>query len=66
MSVRRQRRQPLFKFVLRLAQITVDGGAPKCFHCERELPPETKCELSGKTLTFHCPFCACMTPVRVG
>lgn len=58
------RGKPVFRFVLRLAQITVDGEKPKCFHCEKELPPETRCELEGKTLTFTCPFCECLTPVR--
>ena len=59
------KKKPLFRFVLRLAQITVDGGKPTCFHCDKELPPETRCELSGSSLQMFCPFCECTTVVKV-
>lgn len=57
--------KPVFKFVLRKAQITVDGAEPECFHCEKTFPPETRCELYGKTLTFICPNCGLSTVVNI-
>jgi hypothetical protein len=39
---------------------------PACFHCEKELPPNTPVTIEGRGwMVAHCPSCRCMTPFKI-
>lgn len=52
---------------VKLSELQVEDGPPRCFHCDAKLPPETVMTVNRKmnAVTAHCPFCGCLTPFQV-
>jgi len=55
----------LFKPVKTLADLSYDS-TPECFHCDAELPRESKAERQGDAIVVWCPNCGNMTPFPIG